>query len=131
MDVLQFIAIFKQTPELCSLFDYKTVQIYVKVIILLKPKLSIFVLSYQTGPPPTLPVNVHKFLKQDFSMSDNMGKVAWEYFCKLAWSLPFTNHEEEQAMVQKHLKLFLHHGISRNIGKYCFIYTFPQIVMYI
>lgn len=119
MDILSLSAILQKNPELCSVFNYKAVQqyiMYIDLINLLRPKLRTLQPSYQHGPPPTIPVSVHEFLKQCFSMSDYMGKLSWESFRLFAWSTPFTDHTEEQAAVGRYVKLFLLHGISHNIG---------------
>ncbi|KAF8951615.1 hypothetical protein BDZ97DRAFT_1602107, partial [Flammula alnicola] len=98
--------------------DYKAVQTYIDLINLLKSKIRALQNSYQVGPPSTLSVNIHEFLKKCFSMSDYMGKLAWACFQSIAWKTPFSNDGEEQAARLKHLKLFLDHGLSRNIGVY-------------
>jgi hypothetical protein len=117
MDMLGFSKVFGNNPELCSVFDYKAVQMYVELINLLKGKLQALQDSYQVGPPPRLSVNVHEFLRKSFSMSDYMGKLAWDCFRPLAWNTPFLNDIEEQAARMKHVKLFLDHGIAHDIGK--------------
>ena len=117
MDILTLSKTLCNNPELCSVFDYKAVQIYIELINLLKGKLQALQNSNQLGPPPRLLVNVHEFLKKCFSMSDYMGKLAWDCFQSFAWNTPFLNDVEEQAARSKHLKLFLDHGISHGLGK--------------
>jgi len=117
MDIFSLSKILSNNPELCSVFDYKAVQSYIELINLLKGKLQALQDSYQLGPPPRLSVNVHEFLKKCFSMSDYMGKLAWDSFQSFAWNTPFLDDVEEQAARSKHLKLFLDHGITRGIGK--------------
>ena len=84
MDILTSSKILCNNPELCSVFDYKDVQIYIELINLLKGKLQMLQNSYQLGLPPHLLINVHEFLKKCFCMSDYMGKLAWDCFQSFA-----------------------------------------------
>ncbi|KAJ7480954.1 hypothetical protein FB451DRAFT_1447095, partial [Mycena latifolia] len=68
-------------------------------------------------PPPTLPVEVHEFLKDCFDLPDETGKLAWETFRVLAWSFDPTP-EEQSANRIKHVRLFLRHGITRGLDVY-------------
>lgn len=118
MDILQLANILKNHPELQSLFNYDTVNRYFEVINLLKPNLSSYLASYQHGPPPHLPTNIHEFLKIAFSMSDEIGKLAWEELREYAWNTPFKSKEDELAARTRHMKIFLQHGLPHNIGRY-------------
>ncbi|KDR68401.1 hypothetical protein GALMADRAFT_231368 [Galerina marginata CBS 339.88] len=118
MDILSLSQIFTENPELCSVFDYKAIQTYVELVNLLRSKIQALQNSYQPDPPSSLSVNIHEFLKKCFAMSDYMGKLAWLCFRSTAWATPFLNNDEEQAARLKHLKLFLDHGLARNIGVY-------------
>ncbi|PPQ76766.1 hypothetical protein CVT26_000266 [Gymnopilus dilepis] len=115
MYILALSKIFLEHPELCSIFELKTVQSYVELVNLIKPKISALQGSYQEGPPNHLSVNIHEFLKKCFSMSDYMGKLAWASFRSIAWNTPFTSTQEEQAARLKHIKLILEHGLPHNI----------------
>jgi hypothetical protein len=59
MDILTLSEIFRKNPELHLVFEFQALAIYAELVMLLKPKLSTFLPSTQSGPPPTLPVNVH------------------------------------------------------------------------
>jgi len=104
MDILTLSKIFL---ELHLVFDFQALASYAELVMLLKPKLSTFLLSTQPGPPPTLPVNVHTFSKFCFSMSDNMGKLAWEQLGSNVWHHSFHHANEECAAIMKHAALFL------------------------
>ena len=110
MDISTLSKRFYNDPELCSIFDFTALVSYVEIISLLKPKLSTILPSNQLGPPPTLPVNIHTFLRYCFSMSDDMGKLAWERLGSYAWINSFQDVEEEHATMQKHARWFLQHG---------------------
>ncbi|PPQ98118.1 hypothetical protein CVT26_003199 [Gymnopilus dilepis] len=51
MYILAISKIFLEHPELCSVFELKTVQSYVELVNLIKPKISALQLSFQEGPP--------------------------------------------------------------------------------
>lgn len=118
MDLFQLSDILKENPELCSVFDYPAFCNYVELINLLRPKLEGLQASYRVGPPPTLSVNIHEFLKLCFSMSDYMGKLAWESFRTFAWNNRFHGEAEEHAAIVKHMALFLEHGLPWKLGAY-------------
>lgn len=121
MDVLALSAVLHNHPELREVFDYNTITKYFDLINLLRPSLSAVQASYRPGPPATLPVNIHEFLKQSLGISDHAGKIAWEGFRELVWSLPLASKEQELASRIKYLELFLKHGVPRKIGAFMFI----------
>lgn len=118
MDILHLAKILQKSPELSSTFDYKAVVKYVELVNLLKPRLCMLLVSYQRDPPERLPVKIHEFLKHAFSMSDDVGKVAWAELGSYAWTRPFSTLEEKQAAITKHMELFLVHGLQRGIGAF-------------
>jgi hypothetical protein len=111
-------ATFNRHPELCSVFNFKQLQTYIDLINLLRPKLEMIKPSHRLGPPDSLSVSIHEFLKASFAMSDHMGKLAWQEFRLLAWNTPFSDEREEEAAVRKHLKLFMVHGLPREISAF-------------
>lgn len=121
MDMLALSAVLHNHPEICEAFDYDTITKYFDLISLLWPSLSAVQASYRSGPPATLLVNIHKFLKQSLGISDYAGKIAWEGFRELVWGLPLASKEQELASCVKYLELFLKHGVPRKIGAFMFI----------
>jgi len=117
MSILSLMTALQSHPELCSVFDLNAFQTYIELVNILRPEIESILPSYQIGPPPTLTVRLHEFLKACFSMSDVMGKLAWEKFAKIAWSIPFVESSELEAAARKHLKLFMDHGLSRKLGE--------------
>jgi hypothetical protein len=111
-------ATFDKYPELCSVFSFKKLQTYFDLINLLRPKLEMIKPFHQLGPPDSLSVSVHEFLKASFAMLDHMGKLAWQEFRLLAWNTPFSDEREEEAAVRRHLKLFMVHGLPREISAF-------------
>ncbi|KAF9522001.1 hypothetical protein CPB83DRAFT_911574 [Crepidotus variabilis] len=118
IDLLSLFSTLQSEPELFSIFDYRTLQEYFDFVNLLRAKISAARPSYQSGPPATLPTNVHEFLKRRFGMSDSMGKLAWETLGNFAWRCPFQSDEEHHAAICKHAKAFLIHGLPLDIGVY-------------
>lgn len=116
MDILELASAIQHNPELSATFNHRTLQSYLDLINILRPKLAAIQGVDFSGPPPALPVNVHEFLKQCFSMADNTGKIAWSTLKDFAWSAPFDTSESERAAIAKHSHYFLKHGIQRNIG---------------
>ncbi|KAJ7323513.1 hypothetical protein DFH08DRAFT_787851 [Mycena albidolilacea] len=87
---------------------------------LLKPTPALAYLrpSYRPScPPPTLPANIHKFLKACFDIADETAKLAWAIFGDLVWTFE-PSLEEQKANRIKHAKLFLQYGIEHQIGVY-------------
>lgn len=118
MDVLALSAVLHNHPELREALDYTTITKYFDLISLLRPVISAVQASYHSGPPATLPVNVHDFLKQSLGISDHAGKLAWEGFQELVWDVPPANKEQELACRVKYLDLFLKHGVPQKIGAF-------------
>jgi len=118
VDVLSLLQTFQKCPELCSVFDYSRLRQYFELVVLLKPKLATIQSSWKKGPPPTLPVNIHEFLKRCFSMSDYMGKLAWEHLRCFAWTFSFRDADDVHAAAIRHVRVFLRYGISLEISVY-------------
>ncbi|KAJ7113336.1 hypothetical protein C8R43DRAFT_961570 [Mycena crocata] len=97
--------------------DFDSLATYVELIRLMKPYLSAQQPYYRRGPPETLPIPVHDFLKLCLGLTDDIAKITWEQMRTTAWSRDFTATEELAART-KHIELFLQHGLSRNIGVY-------------
>ncbi|KAJ7080155.1 hypothetical protein B0H15DRAFT_787367 [Mycena belliarum] len=108
------------SPDVSRAFSHTTIIKYIELIGLLKPTpiLAFLQPSHRiSAPPPTLPVEVHEFLKACFDLPDETGKLAWEAFRVLAWSFDPTP-EEQSANRIKHVRLFLRHGVSKGLGVY-------------
>ncbi|KAJ7475645.1 hypothetical protein FB451DRAFT_1557538 [Mycena latifolia] len=120
MDFKNICDALARSPEVSRASSHTNVVKYIELIALLKPTpvLAYLQPSHQASvPPPTLPVEVHEFLKDCFDLPDETGKLAWETFRVLAWSFDPTL-EEQLANRIKHVRLFLRHGITRGLGVY-------------
>ncbi|KAJ7037282.1 hypothetical protein C8F04DRAFT_1257200 [Mycena alexandri] len=120
MDFQKICDTLKSHPEVADTFTHTDVVKYIELIGLLKPTPALTYLqpSYQISvPPPTLPGNVHEFLRASFQVDDETAKLAWEIFREIAWAFK-PGPEEQRANRIKHVKLFLLYGVEQRIGVY-------------
>jgi CxC5 like cysteine cluster associated with KDZ transposases len=83
----------------------------------LKPLIALQEASYHSGPPASLTVSIHEFLKVCLNISDNTAKLAWAAFRDLAWTFEGTEGDID-ALHHKYIKLFMKHGLSRGISMF-------------
>jgi hypothetical protein len=118
MDFQKICDALRSCPEVAQTFTHADVVKYIELVSLLKPTPALAYLqpSHQSSvPPPTLPANVHEFLRACFDVPDETAKLAWKLFQQIAWDFePIP--DEQKANRIKHVKLFLRHGIEQQIG---------------
>ncbi|KAJ6461813.1 hypothetical protein C8R45DRAFT_1179095 [Mycena sanguinolenta] len=120
MDFKRICDALQHCPEVAGAFAHADVVRYIELVALIKPTPALAYLqpSHQPShPPPTLPANVHEFLKACFDIPDETAKLAWAIFGDLAWYFE-PSVEEQKANRVKHVKLFLKHGLENKIGVY-------------
>ncbi|KAF7349146.1 hypothetical protein MVEN_01436900 [Mycena venus] len=120
MDFQKICDALKSCPEVAQTFAHTDVVKYIELVGLLKPTPALAYLqrSHQLSvPPPTLPANVHEFLRACFDVPDETAKLAWNLFRQIAWEFK-PAPDEQKANRIKHVKLFLSHGIEQHIGVY-------------
>ncbi|KAJ7355265.1 hypothetical protein DFH08DRAFT_954764 [Mycena albidolilacea] len=88
---------------------------FVKIVSLLKPLLSWYQPSYVCGPPTSLPLKFHDFLRLALDLNDKEIKQAWSDLGNDAWAQEMPAVEELSART-KYMAVFLQHGLSRDIG---------------
>jgi hypothetical protein len=118
MDFQKICDSLRLCPDVALAFTHAGVVKYIELVALLKPTPALAYLypSHQPShPPPTLPANVHEFLKACFDIADETAKLAWAIFGDLAWSFEPTQ-EELKANRIKHVRLFLQYGLEHRIG---------------
>jgi hypothetical protein len=89
---------------------------YLDLIRCLKPTIAMQEALYHHGPPDTITVNIHEFLKICLDFSDE-AKLAWATLRRFAWDYNATE-DEDDALRQKYVKLFMEHGLFRGISKF-------------
>ena len=52
-------------------------------------------------------------------IADELGKMLWHVFHEIAWAFPFSK-EDELALQQKYIMLFMLHGLDDKIGMLIF-----------
>jgi hypothetical protein len=118
MDFLRICDALRLYPEVADTFAHADVVQYIELIALLKPTPALAYLqpSHQPSrPPPTLPANVHEFLKACFGVADETAKLAWAIFGDLAWAFE-PSSDDLKAYRIKHVKLLLQYGLDNQIG---------------
>jgi len=77
MNFYSITKVIADLPELSAALNYDDGLItYVDLVHLLKPDLTLFVVS-KNHPPEHLPISIHTFLKLSLSMEDEIAKFAW------------------------------------------------------
>jgi hypothetical protein len=72
---------------------------------------------YHSDALESLPIDAHNFSKLCLSMTDEVGKLAWQQLRTTAWAHNLTPMEELAAHT-KHIQLFLQHRLSCKIGTF-------------
>ncbi|KII92428.1 hypothetical protein PLICRDRAFT_134020 [Plicaturopsis crispa FD-325 SS-3] len=121
MDFNALLEALNAYPPLRSAVDYDALTMYMDLVRLLKPTLTLIKPSYQEGPPDALPVGVHDFLRVSIGVEDETAKLMWIAFRDFAWR---TNSSEDEERVWrasarvKYMRVFLENGLSRGVGIY-------------
>lgn len=63
------------------------------VVAWLRDDIALVQPSYVDSAPPSLPVNIHDFLKNIFTMTDEGAKVVWHALRDVAWEEAFSSEE--------------------------------------
>lgn len=103
-------------PDLSAALGYDTVVTYVDLARCLKPIIALQQPSFNLEPPESLTASVHEFIRSSLGLSDDSAKLAWIALRSLAWRSDVSS-AEVNALQQKHIRLFLEHGLSREISK--------------
>ena len=126
MSSIQLASILSDNQELSGALNYDVIANYIGLVRCLRPSIALQEASYHPGPPASLTVSIHEFLKVCLDISDDTAKLAWAAFRDLAWAFEGTE-EDMDALHHKYIKLFMEHGLSRGIGKFrtslVFLYT--------
>ena len=113
----QLPSILSVNQELSNALNYDAVVDYIGLVRCLKPLIALQEASYHSGPPNSLTVSIHEFLKVCLDISDDIAKLAWVAFRDLAWAFQGTD-EDMDALHHKYIKLFMEHGLSRGISTF-------------
>jgi hypothetical protein len=90
---------------------------YIGLVRCLRPLIALQEALYHPGPPASLTVSIHEFLKVCLDISDDTAKLAWAAFHDLAWAFEGTE-EYIDALHHKYIKLFMEHGLSHGISTF-------------
>jgi len=102
--------------EIAEFLDFEGCLKFIELIQLLKPTISLSLRPDDSSrPPDRLPLNVHTFLMKCLGLKHENTKVVWLALSSIAWNLKV---QDVHVFGQRHLQLFLDHGISLGIGKY-------------
>ena len=123
MSFLQLASILSDNQELSSTLSYDAIVDFVGLVQCLKPLIVLQEASHHSGPPASLTVSIHEFLKVCLNISDNTVKLAWTAFHDLAWVFKVTEGDIN-ALHHKYIKLFMEHGLSRGISMFCTFLVF-------
>jgi len=126
MSFLQLASILSDNQELSSTLSYDAIVDFVGLVRCLKPSIALQEASYHSGPPASLTVSIHEFLKFCLNISDNTAKLAWAAFCELAWAFEGTEGDID-ALHHKYIKLFMEHGLSHGISMFSAFLVFFRL----
>ena len=118
MDFGTLAKVIGESPQLNKALLYEGVVTYIDLIRILKPDLSRRLPSHQGGPPESLPLATHDFLKLCLNLEDEIAKLAWHALRQIAWDVGTEGediHKHGCARL-KYLGLFLKYGPCRGIG---------------
>jgi hypothetical protein len=101
--------------KIVEYLDFEGCLKFIELIQLLKPAISLSPALNETAPPDRLPLNVHTFLMKCLGLKHEITKIVWLALSPIAWNLEV---QDVHVSGQRHLQLFLDHGISLGIGKY-------------
>ena len=117
MDFYSVTQVITDLPELSAALDYDRLITYIDLVHLLKPDLTLFVVS-KNGPPKHLPMAFHDFLKLSLGLEDKTAKLAWATLRLFAWNFDHKADDPQKTscVCLKYMRLFLEHESSRGIG---------------
>jgi hypothetical protein len=124
MSFLQLASILSDNQELSGTLSYDAIVDYIGLVRCLKPSIALQENLYNSGPPASLTVSIHEFLKVCLDILDD--KLAWVAFHNLAWAFEGTE-EDIDALHHKYIKLFMEHGLSHGISMFHTFLVFVQL----
>ncbi|KAL0947556.1 hypothetical protein HGRIS_013649 [Hohenbuehelia grisea] len=122
MDLPELVQILCQYPALTTYFSLDSLVVFINLLQILKPTLSLQQSSQDTDPPDGLPLNVVQFLAQALSIPDDVVLFAWAALKQIAWSNPpIALVDAVRTSPLLYIKLFLVHGLSRGLALHHFL----------
>ncbi|KAK1233689.1 hypothetical protein PQX77_002846 [Marasmius sp. AFHP31] len=106
---------FVADPTLQAQLSLDKLLSLIELLRLLKPSL-LFLNS--TGPPSSLPANIHDFLISSLRIPHEVSKIAWGLCRDVIWEMGALSERDERGLRLKHARVLVKNGISNGIGVY-------------